>query len=84
MSECLEEALPKLGQFSEISKLNDIISIFSLCFCDQTSVGIYMFGILSVPLIVLVSLAPVPGQLEERLGEYKLHSAGQFQLILRS
>ena len=79
VSECIEEVLPKLRQFSEISKLNDIISIFSLLkimflrsdFCRD------MFGILSVPLIVLVSLAPVPGQLEERLGEYKLHSAGQ-------
>ena len=76
VSECLEEALPKLRQFSEISKLNDIISILKIMFL-RSDFCRDMFGILSVPLIVLVSLAPVPGQLEERLGEYKLHSAGQ-------
>ena len=76
MSECLEEALPKLRQFSEISKLNEIISILKIMFL-RSDFCRDMFGILSVPLIVLVSLAPVPGQLEERLGEYKLHSAGQ-------
>ena len=76
VSECLEEALPKLRQFSEISKLNDIISILKIMFL-RSDFCRDMFGILRVPLIVLVSLAPVPGQLEERLGEYKLHSAGQ-------
>ena len=69
-------ALPKLRQFSEISKLNEIISILKIMFL-RSDFCRDMFGILSVPLIVLVSLAPVPGQLEERLGEYKLHSAGQ-------
>ena len=63
--------------------LNDIISILSLLKIIYLRSDLCgdMFG---VPLIVLVSLAPVPGQLEELLGEYKLHSAGQFQLILRS